>query len=275
LVSAAELAGTYRPVGRILRHVLRVAQQNQGDALTPPSGAGYKRGAMPARVLTSPLLTRRAEICRTAAQIFRERGYDATSVSDIARALGITKAGLYHYFESKEALLFEITAYGLDRVRDDVIAPVKGLRDPEERLRQLVIRHACIATHGRGAIAQLVDEVRALPPANRKLLEERMRSYFDLVRDTLKELRAQGRLRNVDPTVATFGLIGTILWLPRWFRQNGRLSQEQVAHQIADIALGGLLKTSTAPKKKRRTTQPSGKDRRRRTAKVQSLKSKA
>ena len=55
----------------------------------------------PARVLTSPLLTRRAEICRTAAQIFRERGYDATSVSDIARALGITKAGLYHYFESK------------------------------------------------------------------------------------------------------------------------------------------------------------------------------
>jgi len=205
----------------------------------------------PARVLTSPLLTRRAEICRTAAQIFRERGYDATSVSDIARALGITKAGLYHYFESKEALLFEITAYGLDRVRDDVIAPVRTMRDPEERLRELVVRHACIATHGRGAVAQLVDEVRALPAANRKVLEERMRLYFDLVRDTLKELRALGRLRNVDPTVATFGLIGTILWLPRWFRQNGRLTQEQVAHQIADIALGGLLKEKV-PKKKRR-----------------------
>jgi len=206
----------------------------------------------PARVLTSPLLTRRAEICRTAAQIFRERGYDATSVSDIARALGITKAGLYHYFESKEALLFEITAYGLDRVRDDVIAPVRGMHDPEERLRELLVRHACIATHGRGAVAQLVDEVRALPAANRKLLEERMRFYFDLVRDTLKELRALGRLRNVDPTVAAFGLIGTILWLPRWFRQNGRLTQEQVAHQIADIALGGLLKDPDARKKKRR-----------------------
>ena len=203
----------------------------------------------PARVLTSPLLTRRAEICRTAAQIFRERGYDATSVSDIARALGITKAGLYHYFDSKEALLFEITAYGLDRVRDDVIAPVRGIRDPEERLRELVVRHACIATHGRGAVAQLVDEVRALPAANRRVLEERMRLYFDLVRDTLKELRALGRLRNVDPTVATFGLIGTILWLPRWFRQNGRLTQEQVAHQIADIALGGLLKDPGKPDK--------------------------
>ena len=190
-----------------------------------------------------PLQSRRAEICRTAAQIFRDRGYDATSVSDIARALGITKAGLYHYFESKEALLFEITAYGLDRVRDEVILPARAVRDPEARLRQLVIRHARIATQGRGAIAQLVDEVRALPPPARKRVEERMRAYFDLVRDTLVELRSAGRLRDVDPTVATFSLIGTILWLPRWFRQNGRLSQERVANEIANIALGGLLRT--------------------------------
>ena len=185
---------------------------------------------------------RASEVYRTAAKIILAKGYDATSVSDIARALGITKAGLYHYFDSKEALLFEITAYGLDRVRDDVILPARAVRNPEERLRQLVIRHACIATHGRGAVAQLVDEVRQLPPAQRKQLEERMRSYFDLVRDTLRELRTAGRLRDVDPTVATFGLIGTILWLPRWFRQNGRLSQEQVANQIADIALAGLLR---------------------------------
>jgi AcrR family transcriptional regulator len=190
--------------------------------------------------------SRRAEICRMAAQIFQERGYDATSVSDIARALGITKAGLYHYFDSKEALLFEITAYGLDRVRDDVILAVRGIRDPEERLRQLVTRHANIATHGRGAVAQLVDEVRSLPPGSRKQVEERMRAYFDLVRGTLRELQAAGRLRKVDPTVATFGLIGTILWLPRWFRQNGRLSQEAVASEIADIALGGLLAPARA-----------------------------
>lgn len=203
------------------------------------------------------MLSRRAEICRTAAQIFQERGYDATSVSDIARALGITKAGLYHYFESKEALLFEITAYGLDRVRDDVILQVRGIRDPEERLRQLVIRHANIATHGRGAVAQLVDEVRALPPASRKQVEERMRAYFDLVRDTLRELQAAGRLRRVDPTVATFGLIGTILWLPRWFRQNGRLSQEAVAKEIANIALGGLLEPTPSRRSPRRAAKAS------------------
>jgi hypothetical protein len=90
-----------------------------------------------------------------------------------------------------------------------------------------------------------------------------MRAYFDLVRDTPRELRALGRLRNVDPTVAAFGLIGTILWLPRWFRQNGRLSQEQVAHQIADIALGGLLREAATRKSKRVTPRRDAKLRRR------------
>jgi AcrR family transcriptional regulator len=194
---------------------------------------------------------RRAEICRTAAQIFRDRGYDATSVSDIARALGITKAGLYYYFESKEALLLEITNYGLDRVRDEVIVPVRALRDPEERLRQLVLRHARIATDGHGAVAHLTDEIRSLPPGMRRKVEQRMRIYFNLIRSTLSELKATGRLRDVDPTVATFSTLGMILWLPRWFRQNGRLTQEQAAHEIASLAVSGIVRNG-APKRKLR-----------------------
>jgi AcrR family transcriptional regulator len=180
-------------------------------------------------------------MCRTAAQLFRDRGYDATSVSDVARALGMTKAGLYHHFESKEALLFEIMMYGLDRVRDDVIIPARTIRDPEERLRAMIVNHARIATRGQGAVAHLGDEIRALPPAGRRQIEQRMRVYFDLIRDTLRELKASGRLRTVDPTVATFSLLGMILWLPRWFRQGGRLDQEAVANAIAEFALGGLL----------------------------------
>src|SRR2546427_7821222 len=93
---------------------------------------------------------RRAEICRAAAQIFRDRGFDATSVSDIARALKMTKAGLYHYFTSKEALLYEIMMFGLDRVRDEVVIPLQAVKDPEERLRQLVVRHARITTRAHG-----------------------------------------------------------------------------------------------------------------------------
>jgi len=178
---------------------------------------------------------------RTIAQLFRDRGFDATSVSEIARTLGLTKAGLYHHFESKEALLFEIMMFGLDKVRDEVILPVRAIHDPEERLRQLITRHARITTRGHGAVAHLQDEIRALPPAARKQIENRMRVYFDLVRSTLDELQAAGRLRQVDRTVATFCLIGMILWLPRWFRQDGRLTQDEVANNIATLALGGLV----------------------------------
>src|SRR5512138_3682488 len=97
----------------------------------------YKCGSgmpTPARATPSPLQSRRAEICRTAAQIFHDRGFDGTSMSDLARALGMTKAGLYHYFDGKEALLFEIVTFGLDRVRDEVVLPAKAIRDPGERL---------------------------------------------------------------------------------------------------------------------------------------------
>jgi TetR/AcrR family transcriptional regulator, cholesterol catabolism regulator len=200
---------------------------------------------------SAKLNARRAEICRTAAQIFRERGFDATSVSDIARALGMTKAGLYHYFTSKEALLFEIMSFGLDRVRDEVVVPVRAVHDPETRLRQIVMRHARITTRARGAVAQLVDETRALPPAARKKIEQRMRVYFDLIRDTLGELKAAGRLRDIDPTVAAFSMLGMILWLPRWFRQGGRMTHDRVAAEIADLALGGLLRPADRSRPRR------------------------
>jgi AcrR family transcriptional regulator len=185
---------------------------------------------------------RRAEICRTAAKIMLERGYDATSVNDIARALGMTKAGLYHYISGKEALLFEIISFGLDQVRDEVVRPAQALRDPAERLRELVTRHALIITRGHGAVAHLTDEVRALPAPMRRKINLRMRAYFHLVRETLAELKAAGRLRDVDLTVAAFGIVGTITWFPRWFRPGGRLTAEQASAQIAELALASVLR---------------------------------
>jgi TetR/AcrR family transcriptional regulator, cholesterol catabolism regulator len=210
---------------------------------------------MAAQSRSARVEARRAEICRTAAQIFRDRGFDASSVSDVARALGLTKAGLYHYYDSKEALLFAIMSFGLDRVRDEVVVPVRGIRNPEERLRQLIVRHARIATRGQGAVAHLGDEVRALPASARRQVERRFRKYFDLVRDTLSELKAAGRMRDIDVTVAAFSLLGMILWLPRWFRQDGRLTQAQVAEELAKMALGGLLMPDGATRVTRRRKQ--------------------
>ncbi len=156
----------------------------------------------------SRLNARRTEILRTAARIFHDRGFDATSVSDIARSLDMTKAGLYHYFPSKEALLYEIMTFG-----SELVTRVNGQSQAITRSvsGRLSSGTPQISTRAHGAVAQLIDEVRALPPVARKRIEQFDRAYFDLIRGTLRELDAQGRLRDVDPTVAAFSVIGMIL----------------------------------------------------------------
>jgi hypothetical protein len=66
--------------------------------------------------------------------------------------------------------------------------------------------------------------------------------YVDLIRETLAEMKTEGKLKEVDLTAAAFSLLGMILWVARWFRPDGKLSREQVAEEICRIALGGLLK---------------------------------
>ena len=204
---------------------------------------------------------RRFEICMTAARTFVERGFDATSVNDIAAALGVTKAGLYHYISSKEALFLEVVNLGMDWLEHDVIKPVQDIKDPEERLRQLVQRHATLTACNEGWITILLDEMHALPAAQRKKVEQRKRRYVDLFKGTLIELRKAGKLRDVDPTVATFAVLGMIIWLPRWVRPNGRLTPEAVAAEVAKLALRGLLKPQPAvvkrlPRRRPRARRP-------------------
>ena len=192
----------------------------------------------------SPLTSdgRAAEVYRTAAQMILQKGYDATSVSDIASALGITKAGLYHYIHGKTQLLFDIMQYGLDELEREVAAPAKKIADAEERLRFMIGTHARIVTRGNGAVTILVDEARALTPAQGRVVSRRKRAYFDFLRDTLKELQDKGKLRDVDLTVAAFGILGTINWLSRWVQPGGALDEGELANQIVDITFNGLTR---------------------------------
>jgi TetR/AcrR family transcriptional regulator, cholesterol catabolism regulator len=197
-----------------------------------------------ARNAVSNEASRAPEVFRTAAAMILEKGYDATSVSDIARALGITKAGLYHYIHGKTQLLYEIMQYGLDELERQVGVPAKAIADPEERLRFMISMHARIVTRGQGAVTILVDEARALTAAQNRTITKRKRAYLDFLRATLVELKKQGKLRDVNLTVAAFGILGTINWLSRWYRPDGALNEIELADQIVDIALNGLTKPS-------------------------------
>ena len=191
---------------------------------------------------SAPNNERLAEIYRTAAQIILRKGYDATSVNDIANALGMTKAGLYHYINGKKELLFDIMNFGLWELGEEVATPARAVSDPAARLRFIIDAHARLVTRGQGAITILVDEVTALTPAQQRKITQSKRKYFDFLRGTLDELKAAGKMQDVDTTAAAFSLLGMINWLSRWFQQGGALDERQAADEIVKIALHGLLK---------------------------------
>lgn len=184
---------------------------------------------------------RAQEIYLTAAQLFFEKGFESTSVSDIAAALKMTKAGLYYYFESKQELLFRIVTHGLDSVKDAVLDPANIIEDPEERLRFILMNHARLAAEGNHAVIIISHEINALTFDQRVNVQNRRREYFEFVRNTLVALNAEGKMRDLDITTATFTLFGMILWLPRWYRSSGKQPVEKVCRDVCDMALSGLM----------------------------------
>jgi AcrR family transcriptional regulator len=187
------------------------------------------------------------QIYYVAAKIFCDKGYDATSMSDIAEAVGITKAGIYHYVKSKQDLLFAIMNFGMDRLETYVITPARAVTDAEQRLRNVIHNHALLiiegsAPEGYSPLTVLNDEMAGLTPIHRRKVQQRKRAYLDLLRDTLRQLKEEGKLKDVDITVASFSLFGMLLWLSRWYRPDGKLTGEEVANEIEKIALGGMLR---------------------------------
>ena len=167
-------------------------------------------------------------------------------MNDIADAVGLTKAGIYHYIRGKEELLFAIMSYAMDMVDDDVIVPARQVSDAEERLRTIVERHAKRILEVGGAVTILLEEMYALTPAHRRIIRSRKRAYFELIRQTLEKLAAEGKLRGVNPSVATFSLLGMVNWISRWYRKDGRLSPPEITADLVELALNSVVKSSAA-----------------------------
>jgi AcrR family transcriptional regulator len=185
---------------------------------------------------------RASHVYRIAAEIMCQKGYEGTSMNDIAEAAGLTKAGIYHYIRGKEELLFEIMTYAMDNLDERVIAPAQEIADPEERLRAIVEGHTKSLLKGVGAITIVLEEMPALTAAHRRIIKGRKRAYFDFIRQTLQELESEGKLRDINLTTAAFSLLGMILWISRWYRRDGKLSADQVLHDYVEIAMNGVLK---------------------------------
>jgi AcrR family transcriptional regulator len=195
-----------------------------------------------ARETNGTLDDRSAAICRTAAEVICEKGFNAASMNDIAAAANLTKAGLYYYTTGKQDLLYRIIDFAMSTVEREVIDVCRGIKDPQERLEQIIRRHVELVTDGGEAISILSDEVNCLRKPQKRQIIERKRCYLELVRQTLRELQAQGRLRNLRPEIATFNMFATILGMPRWYRNDGKLNAQEIADEIVAFLRGALLR---------------------------------
>lgn len=227
----------------------------------PPENLRRKAGAKTStkkRNLTPTVneSDRMRQIYYVAARLFCEKGYEATSMSDIADAVGFTKAAIYHFIPGgKQDLLNDIISFGMNSLEQQVIEPAQLIPDPEARLRAIIANHVRIITNGSETIGfnpvtVVVDEIAGLSATQQRKITSRKRIYLDLIRDTLRQLQEQEKLKDVDITVTAFSLLGMILWLARWYRPNGKLTGTQVAEELVKLAMNGLLATPSRRKKK-------------------------
>ena len=181
-----------------------------------------------------------------AARLFIEHGYAATSMRDIAEAVGISKPGLYHFVDSKEDILFNLIIWAMDTLDQQVTLPSREIADPLDRLVSIVTKHLYnIGNHhfqNDNTLTLIVDEPAGLSQKRRLIVNQRKAAYFGFVRETLVELENEGRLHAVNPTSAAFALLGMIVLLARWYRASGEMSLDLIVTDLASIALRGVVR---------------------------------
>jgi AcrR family transcriptional regulator len=185
----------------------------------------------------------RQEILRAAARLFQQQGYDATSMNDVAAALKLSKGGLYHHFQSKDEILFNLMSHAMDLTEERVIAPAKQIPDPEDRLRTVIRRHIAVVLSERDReITVMLHENHPLSPALRKKINSRKKDYVHFLENLIAEVqRVRSSKATVTPRAAAFALLGMINWIYQWYRPNGSLQEDSLARQYTEIFFQGAI----------------------------------
>jgi AcrR family transcriptional regulator len=182
---------------------------------------------------------KREAILKEAGRAFSQRGYHNTSLDDVAATLQVSKGTLYNYVRDKQEILFECHLVAIEMgkraFKDGQIAGTAA-----EILDATLRRYIELLTTEIGACGVLM-EVDGLRAQDRAVVT-RERDAFE--RNLVSILRAgfkDGSIRKTDPKIAVFAFMGTINWMPRWYSPDGRLSGPEVARQLTELMLHGLV----------------------------------
>ncbi len=181
----------------------------------------------------------RETIVRTATRLFAQQGYPGTSMSDLAKACGISKPLLYHYVSDKYQLLREITEGHVSRL-EAIIGEVAALKlDAPARLRELIRRFVHEYAQARHDHGVLTQDVKFLEPRDRSRVLKKERAVVAAFAATIAEARPELARAALDKPL-TMLLFGMINWMFTWLKPGGSLSHDDMAPIVADLFLGGL-----------------------------------
>ncbi len=181
-------------------------------------------------------------ILRTASHIFAAKGYHSTTMRDISRETKISIAGLYHYFNSKDELLFLIQDNCFGRVVERLEEKLKDAGTPTEKLQILIENHLSFFAANMAEMKVLSHEAESLAGEKYDHVASKKKDYTSLVRRILSEIQKQTNCKQkVDLTVSTYALFGMMNWIYNWYDPKGKLKVRDLAHNITRLFLGGFL----------------------------------
>jgi AcrR family transcriptional regulator len=183
---------------------------------------------------------RRQQIEDAASALFRERGYAATSVRDIAQALNLQGGSLYAHMASKEDVLWSIVTRAADRFNSEVCPIARSNASPRDRLADMIRAHVGVVTATQKDAAVFLHEWRFLSPERREDMASRRDAYEQLFRDVIAHGTTTGVFRAVDVHVTAATMLSALNGIATWYSPRGPLSEAEIADQQADLFLHAL-----------------------------------
>ncbi|WP_417720810.1 TetR/AcrR family transcriptional regulator [Salipiger sp.] len=177
-----------------------------------------------------------------AARLFAENGYGVTSLQDVAGAVGMTKAGLYHYFPTKQALFDAIVLSTLTDLIRGAEAVLADTAPAPDKLRRFMLAHAgFFAAHGDRYKASFFGSPGLSTAAFTGEQLALRRAYVRILETLIEDGTRSGALQVDDVPVLARGILGMLNWMARWYRPDGPKPATEIAGTYADIVLAGIL----------------------------------
>jgi len=187
------------------------------------------------------------QILSAGARIFAEKGFHHASMRDMSREIGMSLAGLYYYFHSKEELLFLIQKDIFETILDGLAERLADVGDPVKQMEILITTHVTYCTSQMDRMKVLSHESDSLEGEYWEEIRILKRRYYRTVRDILLGIRERGELADIDAHVATMALFGMVNWIYTWYRPDGPLDPSEVAGNFCRLYFRGILGAAGDP----------------------------